>query len=788
MNKFLIIFFLLINIIVNAQNSYKIEGKVTDDKNLPLIGANVVIHEIQKGTMTDENGKFEISGLSAGDYHLHISYLGYICVHYNIINVVDSDVYHDFMMQPDNLSLDEITVNGNAAKIQKQQKTTSVEIIDNDFINNNLNINVIKSIETLPGISSMDVGQGFSKPIIRGLGFNRVAVAENGIKQEGQQWGADHGLEIDQFGVERIEIIKGPSSLAFGSDAIGGVIQILPNQLPAKNTFESSIQSVYKSVNNQIGGSFMCKYHSNDWNYYFRYTRFEFADYKVPADSFFYNRYRFPIINNTLKNTAGKEQDFYFTVGLVKNQYKSSISVSNVFSNVGFFPGSHGIPSASKLFDDGNNRNIDLPNQKVNHLKVMSNTKYFFSNGFVEMNIGFQNNFRQEWSLFHTHYPNQSSPEINPDLELEFRLNTISTDIKYKNSSLKNDFEIGVTSQHQINDIKGYMFLLPSYTRTSAGGFIYNKYIPNKKLIIDGGIRFDFGTTRISEYYSIYTQHNKSENLRTDFYDFSWALGLSYLINKDFNFKTNIGKSFRMPNASELSANGVHHGSFRYEVGDKNIKSEYSYQYDAGLYFENEKFISELSLFANYFPNFIFLTPTGSYLHPDGYEILEADAGQIYQYVQSKAFRTGGEILLSYNPIERITILTSAEYVYATDLKYPIPFTPPLNIYSAFIYGFPKIGRHIENTEFQINANFTSPQNRVARNELKTDGYSIYNFNLSTNIIFFKTNINFAFQIQNIFNTKYFNHLSFYRLIELPETGRNFQLSIKIPVEHTFTK
>ncbi len=788
MNKLLFFFFLLTNLIVNAQNTYTIKGKVTDDKKEPLIGAAVAIHELKKGTVTNNQGIFEIDNTKSGDYHLHISFLGYKCVHYNIVRIIDSDVYQEFVMQPDNVSLEEISIIGNATKIQKQQKTTSVEIIDNDFINNNLNVNIIKSIETLPGITSMDVGQGFSKPIIRGLGFNRVAVAENGVKQEGQQWGADHGLEIDQFGVERIEIIKGPSSLAFGSDAVGGVIQIMPNQIPDKNTFESSLQSVYKSINNQVGGSFMCKYRHEDWNYYFRYTNSEYADYRVPADSFFFNRYRFPILNNTLKNTAGKEQDLYFTIGIIKNQYKSSISISNVFSKMGFFPGSHGIPSASKLLDDGNNRNIDLPFQKVNHLKIMNNTKYFLPNGSIEMNLGFQNNFRQEWSLFHTHYQSQTAPEHNPDLELEFRLNTISADIKCKHILQKNVIETGITSQHQINDINGYMFLLPKYSRSAVGGYIYNKYTPNPKLIIDGGIRFDYGTTRISEYYSIYTQRNKSENLRTDFYDISWALGLSYLINKDFNFKTNIGKSFRMPNASELSANGIHHGSFRYEVGDKNITSEYSYQFDAGLYFANQKFVVELSTFANYFPNYIFLSPTGSYLHPDGYEILEADAGQIYQYVQSKAFRTGGEFSFSYKPTEMLGFSSSAEYVFATDLKYPIPFTPPLNIHSAITYSIPKIGKHVEETVFQVNANFTSAQNRVARNELKTGAYSIYNFNVSTNIVFFKTSINFAFQIQNIFNTKYFNHLSFYRLIELPETGRNIQISIKIPFTHTFTK
>jgi len=786
MNKILTICFILLLGYANAQTTFKITGKVTDDNNVPLFGAAVAIHELQKGTITNDSGYFKIDDVQNGEYHLHISYLGYKCVHYNTIRIENADTFIIFTMQPDNVSLDEIVIQGNSTNKIKQQSTTSIEIIDDEYISRNLNTNIIKSMETLPGISSMDIGQGFSKPIIRGLGFNRVAVTENGIKQEGQQWGADHGLEIDQFGVERVEIIKGPASLAFGSDAIGGVIQIMPNDLPPKNSIEGSVQTIYKSVNQLFGSSAMCKYRNNDWNFYTRFTHTQFADYQVPADSFFYNRYRFPIINRTLKNTAGKEQDIFFTVGIIKNQYKSTFSFSNVFSQVGFFPGSHGIPSANKLQDDGNSRNIDLPYQKVNHFKIISNTKYYLPKGSIEMNLGYQNNFRQEWSLFHTHYQNQTPPMNNPDLELEFRLNTLSADIKYKFETEKNTFETGISSQHQINDIDGYMFLLPKYSRTTLGIFAYNKYMPNSKIVIDGGLRFDYGNTKISDYYSIYAERYKSKNFEARFYDFTWALGFSYMFTDNLNFKSNIGKSYRMPNVSELSANGIHHGSFRYEVGDTAITSEYSYQFDIGLYYSSKKITVEVSPFVNYFPNFIYLSPTGSYLHPDGYEISEADAGQVYQYLQSKAFRAGIELLLRYELSEKLNFTSSAEYVYATDYEYPIPFTPPLNIHIETSYSLPKLNKYFENTSLDLSGDITFSQNRVARNEPITNGYNIYNVSFSTDIKISNFNANFAVKIQNIFNTNYFNHLSFYRIIELPEVGRNVQLSLKIPINHTF--
>lgn len=786
-NKLIILFLFSANLIF-AQNKYAISGKVLTPKNQPLTGASIAIHELQRGTIADENGYFEFKNIPKGEYHLHISYLGYKCVHYNVVKIENDNFYKEYKMQPDNQNIGEVVIKGNSINQRKKETVTSIEIIDDTFINQNINSSLMKSLETLPGISSMEIGQGFSKPVIRGLSFNRVAVTENGIKQEGQQWGADHGLEIDQFGIENIEIIKGPASLIYGSDAIGGVVQVLPHSIPPQNTIKNELQFIGKSLNNLYGLSAMSKYRKKHWHYYFRYTQMDFGDYKVPADSFFYNRFRLPIENKILKNTAGTEKDFYFSTGLKKQKYKTNLSISNVFNKVGFFPGSHGIPDANKLIDDQNNRNIDLPYQKVTHLKMMSNSKIFVPTGSLSFNVGFQENFRQEWSEFHTHYPSQQPPETNPDLEIGFRLHTFSGNIKYNHISNKSTFTAGISSQYQHNQIKGYMFLLPEYKRITTGIFIYEKYRLSDKMNLNSGLRFDYGQTEIMPFYSVYTERYKSPDFTAYFYDFSWALGASYMLTEKLNLKTNIGKSFRMPNASELSANGIHHGSFRYEVGDTAILSEYSYQLDVGLFYQAQKLTIELNPFINYFPNFIFLSPTGSYRHPQGYEIKEADAGQVYQYIQSKAFRTGIDFSVRYSFFKNASVYSSGEYVYASDLTYPIPFTPPLSVFNEFEYVVPDFLSVFSDIAFRVNHNFNAAQERNARNEYQTPAYNLLGGSFSTSIKISKQTINFAFQVHNIFDTKYFNHLSFYRLIELPEAGRNYQILIKIPINKSFNK
>lgn len=136
-------------------------------------------------------------------------------------------------------------------------------------------------MENIPGVQAMDIGSGFSKPMIRGMGFNRVAVLENGIKQEGQQWGADHGLELDAFNVDAVNVMKGPASLLYGSDAMGGVIDIAPVQVPAENMLFGDVTLLGKSVNGTIGASLMLGIKRNAWYTRLRYSEQRFGDYRI---------------------------------------------------------------------------------------------------------------------------------------------------------------------------------------------------------------------------------------------------------------------------------------------------------------------------------------------------------------------------------------------------------------------------------------------------------------------------------------------------------------------------
>lgn len=684
---------------------------------------------------------------------------------------------------PESKELNEVIIA--ADHINAINKTEALNIVtaDANYLLVNRGSSLMNSLDKIPGVKSMQIGQGFSKPMLRGLGFNRVAVLQNGIKQQGQQWGADHGLEIDQFDVENTEIHKGAASLQYGSDAIAGAIKLLPLDITDLDFFKNNILLNGASNNRLFGGSFDSHYQKDRKYIKGRFTYQNFEDYRVPAKTFDYLGWQYPIHNSILKNTAGREYDFSLQGGVSTSKLNSNILISNVRSKTGFFAGAHGIPTLVNLEDDGDYRNIDLPYQSVNHFKAIYNQTLKLDNQTINFDLGYQNNNRKEFSKPHTHGIG-NLPDT--DLELELKLQTFTANgswVKQINSLSK--ITVGINTEYQDNNIGGYSFLLPQFEQLTVGIFVINRQRLSEKIVLTSGIRYDQGRLHIHEYLdpNISNEHKvRAEDMTKNMGDFSFSTGLSYAINPLWTMKANLGKSFRMATANELSSNGVHHGTFRHEVGDKNLKAEQSYQLDYGIDYKKKfnSFFNEIAfntnLFANYFPNFIFLNPTGEFSWLP-------DAGQYYKYEQSKALRYGGEASLSLTFAEYFKLDTGIDYIYAKDLdsKYPIPFTPPMSIINQLQIKLDKILPD-NNTSISFTHRYSAAQNRVSRNELSTPSHHLFDAAISGSIAWQRQQVIFALQAQNIMNKKYYNHLSFYRNLDLPEIGRNFRLTIQIPI------
>ena len=685
------------------------------------------------------------------------------------------------------LLLPDVVVTESYQQRQAKKSALAVDVVDQDFLRKHFTGNFMQAMENIPGVQAMDIGSGFSKPMIRGMGFNRIAVLENGIKQEGQQWGADHGLELDAFNIGTVNVLKGPSSLLYGSDAMGGVIDITSPPVPSVDMLFGDVTLLGKSVNGTLGGSFMLGIKKSFWYAQVRYSEQHFGDYRIPTDTIVYLTQKMPVYGRKLKNTAGIERNIGFFAQYQRQRYKANYSVSNVYQKTGFFPGAHGIPDASRVEDDGDSRNMELPYSKVNHLKVTTLQQYAWEKLVLSGDFGFQNNHREEWSVFHTHYGSQPVPEKDPDKELAFNLNTLSASVKVRFiGSSSWEHALGWDGQHQRNDISGYSFLLPEYYRSTTGLLWLTTYKPNNVISVSGGMRYDYGYIHISSHEDAYladylrkqgydeeqVEHYKwnSHAVKKKFGDYSFSLGLVWTPSERHMVKANVGRSFRLPGANELAANGVHHGTFRHEQGDANLKSEQGWQMDASYNLRYNGFSISVSPFVSWFSNYIFLRPTGEW------SVLP-HAGQIYRYTGAEVLFAGTEATIDIHFLGSFNYRISGEYVYTynCDEHIPLSFSPPFSMRNTLTWQRKQVMLY---AEWQSIAR----QNRVDRNEDRTPGANLFHLGGSLNIpIRGNQAIEITLTARNIFNTRYYNHLSFYRKVEIPEPGHNFQLLIKIP-------
>ena len=773
--------------ILLCQTLYQLEGKVTDANRQPLPGVIVEVHELGRGTQTNANGGFSISSLKPGSYHIHFSLLGFAANEQAVIIGSELKILN-IVMEPASIELNNLVVEESMLKAGQKEQSQAMAVLDQEHFIKNGNASFVRMLESIPGVNSINTGLGVSKPVIRGLSFNRVIVAENGIKQEGQQWGGDHGLEIDQFAVERVELIKGPASLLYGSDGLGGLINIRPAPAPARNTISASVLASARSVNDFLGTSVFTAINKNDYYLRMRISTQDYADFRVPANEFTYNGYVLPIINNRLKNTAGNERNIYVTAGMGKSWGFSSISFSRFAQKAGFFAGSHGIPRSYQLQDDSLPRNIDLPRQEVTHYKVLSNTSVQLGKHWLEADFGYQLNHRSEYSYPHTH---GKGPQPTGDLELDFKLQTLSYNLRlHMEAENHQSLILGSNGQMQQNAIGGFNFLLPRFNNSGLGVFAFYRKSWDK-LIFNSGIRYDYAQISTEKHYrAIYLDsltvagyELASPELSSYFSNFSGSTGLSWLPRNNWNVKLNIGTAYRVPTPAELTSNGVHHGTFRHELGDSTLTSERSLQSDLMLRYSGKKWEWSVTPYLNFFKDFIFLDPTSQFS-------TLPDAGLLYRYTQADAVHYGAEIQSDLHVTPDFHAGIAAQVVRAWNLEtsYNLPFIPPAQIKLDLEYELHHEQWIFPEVFLGVQAVAVSSQNLTARNEKATPGNVVFNSNVGTNFSLKKHECRLIVNVQNMFDARYYAHLNRYRQLNLPEPGRNIMFTLHLKLQRSLDK
>lgn len=769
-----------------AYGQTTIRGTVLDETRKPIIGATIFLNG-SKGTVADMDGSFSFTDVRAKNFCVEVSALGFSkASRCGKTDTLASALV--FVLVPSVENLDEVTVNGSVEEELKRTESLSIQHVQEEFLDEAKGASLMQSLDAIPGVNSMDIGTGISKPMIRGMSSYRVVVAENGIKQEGQQWSSHHGISIDQGAVDHVEIIKGPASLQYGSDAIGGVINALPEPVPVEPGLSGEISLSAKSNTNWLGSAGELAFRKGDFFTNASFTFNSFDDFRIPeTESFLLPA---PVsaaeashqvrLGNQLYNTAGEERGLSVSTGIVKKWGKSYFDVSYYGTTTGFFDW-QGIQNDSiRAIHSNSRRDLQLPYQQVSNYSIKHFTTRYFKNDKLEVGLGYQNNNSKEFANLSDRTGNRTEDLSHyqgiGNLNLGLYLQTFSGNVFYTLKRIeRHAFKFGLNTQHQIHQRDGYNHILPNYTRSSSGLFLTHKYTINKKWLLSSGARIDYTLFHVEEAISPDPALGDSifnPEFSKTFPGTSFSLGLNYVPNRNTIVKINIGKSFRVPAVYELAAYGLHRHEARFEKGNIDNNPEQAWQLDLGIERKWKVFAFKLSPFLTYFSNYLYLNPSPEL----------RQTGQVYEYRQSRAMLAGGELSARYRMGESIELGVDGEYVYAVnlDLNSALPFTPPLNVRSTASYSFKSL-KTFKKNKMGVELVSVARQNFTVPNELSTPGYNSVNVFVRSEFALGKQKFNLMFKVRNLLNASYYNHISFYRRMRIPEAGRDFQLFLTVP-------
>ncbi|HTI09856.1 MAG TPA: TonB-dependent receptor [Puia sp.] len=798
----LIVLFLGIDQFILANKNYlpvggTLSGKVTEKgKGSLLSGASVYIPDLKIGVISDNNGYYKFNNLPSGSYLIEVHYVGFKTVTKTV--TVSGPITLDFTLSDESIEESPVVVTGLSKATQIKRSPVPIVSVNHDYIATNLSTNIIDAIAKIPGVSALTTGPNVSKPFIRGLGYNRILTLYDGVRQEGQQWGDEHGIEVDQYGVERIEVIKGPASLTYGSDALAGVVNLIPTQAAPEGKMIGDILTEYHTNNGLFGGSAMLGATRNGFEWMGRISHKQATNYQNKIDGRVYN-------------TAFNETDAGLALGLHRSWGYSHLSLS-LFDDLQEIPdGSR--DSATRKFtkqiteadtvrpivsdEELKSYSIGVLHQHVQHYRVYSTNNFILGNGRLAVNLGYQRSVRREFS----------HPEAPSIAGLFLQLNTWSYDLKYYFPEWNGwNLTAGVNGMYQDNTVtKGTDFVIPSYHQFDIGPFALLKKSFDK-LDISGGLRVD---SRSFTNQQLYTQPNPvtgfdmpvygadTAGANHPFYNYhhifsglTGSIGATYNFTEQFSVKANIARGFRAPNIAEISANGVHPGTNIYQIGNGDFKPEFNLQEDVGLEYTTKYVAWTFSVFNNNISNYIF---NQRLLSTTGGDSVLAAGNQTYKFQQGKAQLYGGEFSLDIHPVKALHFENSLTATYGlnkgvdpklkSDSNKYVPFIPPLHGLSELRYDFESRSHHIVNGFVKVQVAWYAAQNRVYltdNTETATPGYTLFNAGIGSGITNGKgkTLFNFYIMGNNIFDVAYQDHLSRLKYFEQYSSSPNGHLGI----------
>lgn len=745
-----------------------VSGKIVDAENeLPISYSVVTVKGTNMGAYSDSLGNFHIDGICKGTFTLVCSRIGFNAQEKQIQVEDDVEVDFNLVFNPSVFRVIDVV---DAVATEKSVEVQS-ELKGRDLFQTRGN-NLGESLKNVTGVTTLNTGAGISKPAIHGLHSNRVLILNNGIRQEGQQWGNEHAPEIDPFIADKITVIKGASSLRYGSDAIAGVILTEPRELGKYEGLSGEVNLVGMSNGRQgVASAFI------------EYSPQKIKGLSARIQGTLKQGGNFSTPNYFLKNTGIKEHNYSADAQYQRKRFKIQLYYSQFNTQIGILSASHignltdlrrAIASNVPLETSGFGYAIERPYQQIEHelfkAKSEIDLKSFGKLSFVYAR---QYNLRQEYDK---HKPlNDSLAALNrPALQLEMTTHTANV-VWEKKTKGAWKHSAGINGLHQANTYTG-RFFIPNYYNNGIGAFYIEQWHRNK-WTLEGGLRYDVRDLRVFLY------ENKTWNtFEHNYSQVSASVVSQYNLNEQWNFTLQTGSAWRPPQASELYSNGLHHGASAIENGNRNLTEERAYSTIANVQFTNKRFSIEVSPYLNYINGFIFLSPTGI---PT---LTIRGAYPTFQYEQTNALLHGADINASLSIKEQLNLRWKTALVRAENVAT-----------KEFIYGIPadrhelkceyqlEDKNHFKETYFSISGMYVNKQWRASDvlDYMPTpNAYFILTAEFTTAAFIGKQRINIGISVNNLLNESYRDYMNRFRYYT-DEIGRNVALRINIPFHST---
>ena len=736
-----------------AAQDLSLSGKVVDkSNNNPLPGVNIYVPELNRGVVTDLDGKFILTGIPERNITLQVSFLGYATLVKSVrVNAVKDLV---FELEEYAQTIEEVVVSG-AYIMSKESSPISIEKVDRVDLLKMPSPNLMSSLARTPGVSEISLGPGISKPVIRGLSFSRVLSLYQGARFENQQWGADHGLGMTETGIANVEMIKGPASIIYGSGAMAGVVNLIEERDAQAGEIEGDVN--LRGFSNSLGGRSEVGVKGASENglvWSLRGAAESHADY-LDGDG------------NTVGNTRFNTQNLKAGVGLQKKWGDTRIRYTYLKQRLGILEEDE----LDELVTTRNDRTMQLPFQDVRDHFINSETNVFIGEDRLKATFGYHLNKRQE-----------IEDDFN-EVDLGINLSNFMYDIKYYKTITEHIEAIfGVQGFYlkNTNFEDAGEFLIPDAIKDDRS--IYTLLNYNKdKWVLQGGIRYDFrkvtadaSPSHLVDYGFILPGEPADRRLERTFDGVTASGGATFRPDNHWRFRLNVAQGFRAPDLAELFSNGPHPGTSRFERGDANFVREQNLQTDFGIRYIKNGFSISGEVFYNHINNYIFFSPTDE----------RVEDLTVWTFEQADARLYGGELELLYQPSAAKWVNFGTSYSMVIGQRRSddtfLPYIPAFQWAQNVDFRLKNIGR-IQRPYISLLGSFVFDQNRAAPLEEATPGYYLLGLNIGGNIQVANNILDVYISGTNLLNQTYLDHMSLFRPFGINQLGRNIALNVRIP-------